>query len=84
MGRRLQWQRYAKLPNMRMLELYNASLYWIIRERAGAGGWPPSDVQKVSGWTIVRFIADIHGKTVREVAADLIERHQYSEQEQAP
>ena len=84
MGSRLEWHKHAKLSTMSATELYNASLYWIIRERAGAGGWPPSDVQKVSGWTIVRFIADIHGKTVREVAADLIERHQYSEQEQAP
>lgn len=59
---------------------YNRALYWIIRERAGAGGWPPRDVAKVSGWTVVRLVADLHSRAVREVAADLIERCELHEE----
>ena len=58
---------------------YNHALYWIIRERAGAGGWPPRDIAKVSGWLVVRFVADLHSRAVREVAADLIERYELHE-----
>ena len=56
-------------------DMYMRALYWILRERAGAGGWPPRDVSRVSGWTVVRMLAAIHEKSVAEVALDLIELH---------
>lgn len=52
---------------------YLLGLYWILRERAGAGGWPPRDINKVSGWLVVRMLAHMSGRNVREVAADVIE-----------
>ena len=61
-------------------DLYNHALYWIIRERAGAGGWPPRDVAKVSGWTVVRLVASVHGRPVNAVAKDLIERYELHEE----
>jgi hypothetical protein len=53
--------------------MYDQGLYWILRERAGAGGWPPRDIDKVSGWLVVRMLAHLSGRSPREVAADLIE-----------
>lgn len=57
-------------------DLYNQGLYWIIRERGANGGWPPRDIGKVSGWTIVRMLAGMVGKSPRAVAVDLIERNE--------
>jgi hypothetical protein len=54
---------------------YNCALFWIIRERPG-GGWPPRDPVKVAGWLLVRLVADVFGKSVKQVALDLIERSQ--------
>jgi hypothetical protein len=61
----------AKTPMQ--LTHYHLGLFWILRERAGGGGWPPRDIEKVSGWTVVRMLAHLSGRTPREVAADLIE-----------
>jgi hypothetical protein len=52
---------------------YHLGLFWILRERAGSGGWPPREIDKVSGWTVVRMLAHLSGRTPREVAADVIE-----------
>jgi hypothetical protein len=52
---------------------YLLGLFWILRERAGSGGWPPRDIDKVSGWLVVRMLAYISGRSPRQVAADLIE-----------
>lgn len=57
-------------------ELYNRALYWIIRQRAGQGGWPPACAAKVSGWLVVNLVAGTFGKNVRNVAADLIDRYE--------
>jgi hypothetical protein len=55
-------------------KMYEAGLYWIIRERAGShGGWPPRDVNRVSGWSVVRMLADLTGRSPRDVAIDIIE-----------
>jgi hypothetical protein len=55
-------------------DIYAAGLFWILRERRSShGGWPPRDVNTVSGWTIVRFLADLTGRSPREVAVDLID-----------
>jgi hypothetical protein len=56
---------------------YGLFLDWIVREHGGAGGWPPADVNKVSGWTTVRMVADVFHKPTREVARDLIERYEH-------
>jgi hypothetical protein len=53
--------------------MYDRGLYWILRERAGTGGWPPRDIDKVSGWLVVRMLAHLSDRTPREVAADIIE-----------
>lgn len=64
-------------PIIRVREdIYNSSLYWIIRHRAGAGGWPPRDVARVSGWTVVQLVAGVHKQPVSVVAKDLIERYE--------
>jgi hypothetical protein len=52
---------------------YHLGLFWILRERAGSGGWPPRDIDKVSGWLVVRMLAYMSARSPREVAADLIE-----------
>jgi len=57
-------------------DLYARALYWILRERAGAGGWPPTDITRVSGWTVVRLVAYLHELPVRAVAKDLIEHYE--------
>jgi hypothetical protein len=57
-------------------DFYWRSLYWILRERAGAGGWPPRDVSRVSGWTVVKLIAAVHEKPIAAVARDLIEHYE--------
>ena len=52
---------------------YPAALLFLVHERAGAGGWPPRDPQKVQGWLGVRLVAKLFNKSAREVALDLIE-----------
>ena len=63
-------------------DMYMRGLYWILRERAGAGGWPPRDVSRVSGWTVVRMLAAIHEKSVAAVAKDLIDHHELQRDDQ--
>lgn len=50
---------------------YIEALEWIARERPG-GGWPPRNPQVVSGWLLVRFVAAMFHRSVRDVADDLI------------
>jgi hypothetical protein len=52
---------------------YPAFVLWIVRNRAGAGGWPPTDLNKVSGWTVTRLVADVFKKAHLEVARDIID-----------
>jgi hypothetical protein len=52
---------------------YPTAVLWIVRNRAGAGGWPPTDVTKVSGWTVTRLVADVFKKAHLEVARDIID-----------
>lgn len=54
-------------------DAYLIGLFWVIRHRAGAGGWPPNDVEKVSGWTVVKLLAAIGQRNVRDVAQDVID-----------
>jgi hypothetical protein len=54
-------------------DLYRLAVYWIVKERGGAGGWPPHDVGRVSGWTVVRLVADLFGRAPAEVARDVIQ-----------
>ena len=54
------------------MDHYHLGLYWILRNHAGGGGWPPRDVSKVAGWSVVRMLAYQTGRTVRDVAIDLI------------
>lgn len=56
----------------KMNDVYLRGLFWILRERQG-GGWPPRDIDKVSGWMVVRMLAQITERSPRSVAADLIE-----------
>jgi hypothetical protein len=58
---------------MSMEDFYLRGLFWVLRERAGGGGWPPRDINKVAGWTVVRLLADLSGRSSRQVAADVIE-----------
>jgi hypothetical protein len=60
-------------------DLYRRSLLWVWRERAGAGGWPPTNISRVSGWTVIKLIAAVHERSVSTVAAELIELHEYSQ-----
>lgn len=62
--------------------LYMRSLLWVWRERAGSGGWPPTNVSHVSGWTVIKLIAAVHERSVAAVAADLIELHEFSQDDQ--
>lgn len=56
-------------------DMYLRAIYWVIRERAGGGGWPPREVSRVKGWMPVRMIAAIHEISPAVVAADLIEHY---------
>jgi hypothetical protein len=59
-------------------DMYHRAIYWILRERAGSNnGWPPRDVSKVSGWAVVRMTAHLHGRSVAEVAKDLIDIYEH-------
>ena len=53
------------------LSPYDAGLFFIVRERHG-GGWPPRDVNQVSGWLVVRMLAHMFDKTPRSVALEVI------------
>jgi hypothetical protein len=55
---------------------YHACLHWIMCEQRGLYD---GDVGKVSGWKLVRMVADVWGKEPHEVALDLIERYDSSE-----
>lgn len=55
-------------------DFYRLAVYWIVKERAGGGGWPPQDIKKVSGWMVVRLVADVFGRNPIEVANDVIAR----------
>jgi hypothetical protein len=74
-------ERLRAIPSTQHItdELYNRFLYRIIRNRQ-TGGWPPRDVGRVSGWIVVRLLAEVFGKSTREVAKDLIERYQHYEE----
>jgi hypothetical protein len=61
-------------------EAYLIGLFWILRERSPKGGWPPRDIEKVSGWTVVRMLAHIAGRSVRDVASDVIKHAQIMEE----
>jgi hypothetical protein len=67
--------RHQSKPDRKTMEpiQYHYGLYWILRERAGGGGWPPRDINAVSGWLVVRMLAHLSGRTPREVAADVVE-----------
>jgi hypothetical protein len=54
---------------------YERAIAWIVRNRGGGNGWPPrsSDTVRVSGWLVVRMVADLWHKSPREVAGDIIE-----------
>jgi hypothetical protein len=55
-------------------QMYEAGLYWILREHGGPnGGWPPRDVSKVAGWACIRLLAHLTGRSPREVASDVID-----------
>jgi hypothetical protein len=54
--------------------LYRTALDWIIAEKAGANGWPPQDIAKVSGWMVTRLVGGVFERKPREVARDLIGR----------
>lgn len=62
-------------------QMYRRGLEWILHEHHG-GGWPPRDLAKVSGWTVVRLLAHMTGKPVREVAGDLIKESITEEHQQ--
>jgi len=56
-------------------KMYETGIFWILRERAGNNnGWPPRDVNAVCGWSVVRMLAHLTDRSVREVANDLV-RH---------
>lgn len=60
--------------------MYEAGIYWIIRERAGNNnGWPPRDLNAVCGWSVVRMLAALTGRSLREVASDVIEHSLHME-----
>jgi hypothetical protein len=60
-------------------DCYERGLYWIIRQRAGGNGWPPRDISKVCGWTVVNMLAHLVHETPRKVAADLIDHVETTE-----
>lgn len=53
---------------------YEDAIGWIVRNRAGQGGWPPREVSKVAGWLVVLMVADLFSQTPRTVALDVIEQ----------
>ena len=55
-------------------DIYLRGLFWILREHGGhhSGTWPPNDLSKVSGWAVVRLLAFMSARSVRDVASDII------------
>ena len=60
-------------------DMYNHALYWILRERRSMGqvAGRRAKSARLSGWVVIRLIAEVHSRTAREVAADLIERYEH-------
>ena len=55
-------------------DVYLSGLFWILREKGGPnGGWPPRDIDRVAGWAVVRMLAYLTNRSVREIAVDLID-----------
>jgi hypothetical protein len=53
---------------------YSQAVQWIVHNRGGGGGHRGQlEVAKVSGWIIVRLVADLFGKNTNVVAADVID-----------
>ena len=61
---------------------YPEALHWIIRERAGTGGWPPALVSQVSGWMVTRLVAHVFSVPVNQVALDIIEHYEHNRDEE--
>src|SRR5262245_36977289 len=54
--------------------LYEKALAWIAYQRGGHNGrWPPRSVGQCVGWAVIRMIADVHEKSARAVAMDLVD-----------
>ena len=52
---------------------YDAGVFFILHGNDGKH-WPPQSVQAVSAWRMTRMLAHMYGKSVREVARDIIDR----------
>ena len=52
---------------------YDAGVFFILRGNDGKH-WPIRDVGTVSGYRTTRMLAHMFGKTVREVAKDIVDR----------
>jgi len=59
---------------------YDAGVFFILYGNDGKH-WPPRDVGTVAGYRTTRMLAHMFGKTVREVARDIIDRAQKMEGE---
>ena len=57
---------------------YDAGVFFILYGNDGKH-WPLRDVGTVSGYRTTRMLAHMFGKTVREVARDIIDRAQKME-----
>jgi hypothetical protein len=53
---------------------YAQAIAWIVHNRGGGGGHRRDlEIARISGWIIVRFVADLFGKHPNAVAADIID-----------
>jgi len=59
---------------------YDAGIFFILQIRNGKF-WPPRETGTVSAWKTTQMLAHMFGKTVREVARDIIDRAQKMEGE---
>lgn len=64
-----------------MSEYYERGLAWIAYHRGGHNGnWPPREWQKCVGWGCVKMLAAMSNTNAREVATDLVDYVERSEQ----
>jgi hypothetical protein len=61
------------MRNKSGLPPYDAGVFFILQSREGKL-WPPRSVGNVGGWLVTRMLAHMYGKSVREVARDIIDR----------
>jgi hypothetical protein len=59
--------------------MYEKAIVWIVQHRGGGGGHPAREIERVSGWICVQLIAALFERPVPQVARDIIDFEEMSD-----